>query len=86
MEGQPNGLPAYSRPAEGVSANLGLVAGFRFTGKIAKLTFKLGPVQLGADDRRHIQHVPAKAKDQLSDRRCRLANLLIDALEKVAPY
>jgi hypothetical protein len=85
MDGQPNGLPAYSRPAEGVFANLGLVADLRFTGKIAKLTFKLGPVQLGADDRRDIQHVLAKAKDQLSDRRCRLANLLIDALEKVAP-
>jgi arylsulfatase A-like enzyme len=36
---------------------------FRFTGKLAKLTYKLGPVQLTSDDHRVIQHALAKAKD-----------------------
>jgi arylsulfatase A-like enzyme len=36
---------------------------FRFTGKLAKLTFKLGPVQLTSDDHQAIQHALARAKD-----------------------
>jgi hypothetical protein len=37
--------------------------GFRFTGKIAKITFKLGPEQLTSDQNRVIQHALAKARD-----------------------
>jgi arylsulfatase len=36
---------------------------FRFTGKIDKLTFKLGPEQLGENDRKIIQHAFARAND-----------------------
>jgi hypothetical protein len=36
---------------------------FRFTGKLNKLTFKLGPTQLTSDDRQVIQHALAKGKD-----------------------
>jgi arylsulfatase A-like enzyme len=36
---------------------------FRFTGKIAKLTVRLGPTQLTSNDRAVIQHVLNKAKD-----------------------
>ena len=36
---------------------------FRFTGKLNKLTFKLGPTQLTNDDRQIIQHALAKGKD-----------------------
>ena len=36
---------------------------FRFTGKLNKLTFKLGPTQLTNDDHQVIQHALAKAKD-----------------------
>jgi hypothetical protein len=36
---------------------------FRFNGKIAKLTYKLGPVQLTSEDHQIIQHALAKAKD-----------------------
>ena len=36
---------------------------FRFTGKIDKLTFKLGPTQLSSDEQRIIQHARAKASD-----------------------
>ncbi len=36
---------------------------FRFTGKIAKVTFKLGPEQLTSDDHRVIQQGLAKARD-----------------------
>jgi hypothetical protein len=36
---------------------------FRFTGKLNKLTFKLGPTQLTSDDHQVIQHALAKAKD-----------------------
>jgi arylsulfatase len=36
---------------------------FRFTGKIDKLTYKLGPVQLTSDDQRIIQHARATAHD-----------------------
>ena len=36
---------------------------FRFTGKIAKLTFKLGPVQLTSDDHQVIQHALANARN-----------------------
>jgi arylsulfatase A-like enzyme len=36
---------------------------FRFTGKIAKVTFKLGPVQLTSDDHRVIQQGLARARD-----------------------
>jgi arylsulfatase len=36
---------------------------FRFTGKLDKLTFKLGPVQLTSEERQAIQHALAKAKD-----------------------
>jgi arylsulfatase len=32
---------------------------FRFTGKITKLTFKLGPTQLTSNDRQVIQHALA---------------------------
>jgi hypothetical protein len=36
---------------------------FRFTGKIAKLTYKLGPTQLTSEDHQVMQHALAKAKD-----------------------
>ena len=36
---------------------------FRFTGKIDKLTFKLGPEQLTSEDRQVIQHALAIAHD-----------------------
>jgi arylsulfatase len=36
---------------------------FRFTGKLNKLTFKLGPTQLTSDDHQVIQHSLAKAHD-----------------------
>ncbi|HEV3185727.1 MAG TPA: arylsulfatase [Xanthobacteraceae bacterium] len=36
---------------------------FRFTGKLDKVTFKLGPVQLTSEDHQIIQHALAKAKD-----------------------
>jgi hypothetical protein len=36
---------------------------FRFNGKIAKLTYKLGPVQLTNEDHQIIQHALAKARD-----------------------
>jgi hypothetical protein len=36
---------------------------FRFTGKLNKLTFMLGPTQLTSDDHQVIQHALAKAKD-----------------------
>jgi hypothetical protein len=36
---------------------------FRFTGKLAKVTFKLGPTQLTSEDHRTIQHALAKARD-----------------------
>jgi len=36
---------------------------FRFTGKLAKLTFKLGPVQLMAADRKVVKNMLAYAKD-----------------------
>jgi arylsulfatase A-like enzyme len=36
---------------------------FRFTGKLDKLTFKLGPVQLTSEDHQIIQHALARAKD-----------------------
>jgi len=36
---------------------------FRFTGKIAKLTYKLGPMQLTSEDHQLIQHALAKARD-----------------------
>ena len=36
---------------------------FRFTGKIDKLTFKLGPMQLTSDEQRTIQHARANARD-----------------------
>jgi arylsulfatase A-like enzyme len=36
---------------------------FRFTGKLNKLTFKLGPVQLTSNDQAVIQHALNKAKD-----------------------
>jgi len=36
---------------------------FRFTGTIDKLTFKLGPEQLTAEDRKVIQERLAGAKD-----------------------
>jgi hypothetical protein len=36
---------------------------FRFTGKLAKLTYKLGPVQLTSDDHRVIQHSLANARN-----------------------
>jgi len=36
---------------------------FRFTGKIDKLTFKVGPVQLASEDRRVIQHARADANN-----------------------
>jgi arylsulfatase len=36
---------------------------FRFAGKIAKLTYKLGPVQLTSQDYQIIQHALAKARD-----------------------
>jgi arylsulfatase A-like enzyme len=36
---------------------------FRFSGKIGKVTFKLGPTQLTSEDHQTIQHALAKAKD-----------------------
>jgi arylsulfatase len=36
---------------------------FRFTGKLNKLTFKLGPTQLTSDDQQIIQHARATAHD-----------------------
>jgi hypothetical protein len=36
---------------------------FRFTGKIGKVTFKLGPMQLTSDDHRIIQQGLARARD-----------------------
>jgi hypothetical protein len=36
---------------------------FRFSGKLDKLTFKLGPVQLTSEDHQIIQHALAKARD-----------------------
>jgi len=36
---------------------------FRFNGKIVKLTYKLGPVQLTSKDHQIIQHALAKARD-----------------------
>ena len=36
---------------------------FRFTGKLAKLTIKLGPVQLTSDDHQVIRHALANARD-----------------------
>lgn len=36
---------------------------FRFTGKLAKLTYKLGPVRLTSDEQNVIQHALAGAKD-----------------------
>jgi arylsulfatase A-like enzyme len=36
---------------------------FRFTGKLNKVTFKLGPAQLTSNDQTVIQHALAKAKD-----------------------
>jgi hypothetical protein len=36
---------------------------FRFTGKLAKVTFKLGPTQLTSEDHQTIQHALAKARD-----------------------
>jgi arylsulfatase A-like enzyme len=36
---------------------------FRFTGKLNKLTFKVGPVQLSSDEQQTIQHARARAKD-----------------------
>jgi len=36
---------------------------FRFTGKITKLTYKLGPVQLTSDDHKVIQHALSNARD-----------------------
>ena len=36
---------------------------FRFTGKLNKLTFNLGPTQVTSDDRQVIQHNLAKARD-----------------------
>jgi arylsulfatase A-like enzyme len=36
---------------------------FRFTGKIDKLTYKLGPTQLSSDEQRIIQHARVKASD-----------------------
>ena len=36
---------------------------FRFTGKLNKLTYRLGPEQLTSDDHQVIQHALAKAKD-----------------------
>ena len=36
---------------------------FRFTGKIDKLTFKLGPPQMTAEDQRRAQEALARARD-----------------------
>jgi hypothetical protein len=36
---------------------------FRFTGKLDKLTFKLGPTQLTSEDHQVIQRALAKARD-----------------------
>jgi hypothetical protein len=38
--------------------------GFRFTGKLNKLTFELGPTQLTSDDHQLMQHPLAKGKDK----------------------
>jgi hypothetical protein len=37
---------------------------FRFTGKLAKVSFKLGPTQLTSEDHQVIQHALAKAKER----------------------
>ena len=36
---------------------------FRFDGKINKLTFKLGPTQLAAEDQKKVQEAVARARD-----------------------
>ena len=36
---------------------------FRFTGKLNKLTFKVGPVRLTSDEHRTIEHARASARD-----------------------
>ena len=36
---------------------------FRFSGKLAKLTIKLGPTQLTSEDHQIIRHALANAKD-----------------------
>jgi arylsulfatase len=36
---------------------------FRFNGRIDRLTFKLGPSQLAADDQRKVQEAVARARD-----------------------
>ena len=36
---------------------------FRFNGKINKLTFTLGPVQLAEEDRRKLEEAVARARD-----------------------
>ena len=36
---------------------------FRFNGKIDKLTFKLGPTQLAAEDEKKVQEAVARAND-----------------------
>ncbi len=36
---------------------------FRFNGKLNKLTFKVGPMQLTSDEQRTIQHARANARD-----------------------
>ena len=36
---------------------------FRFTGKLDKLTIKLGPMQLTSEDHQKIQHALATAHD-----------------------
>jgi hypothetical protein len=36
---------------------------FRFTGKIDKLTYKLGPTQMTSDEQRHMRHALERARD-----------------------
>lgn len=36
---------------------------FRFTGKLAKLTFKLGPEQLTSEERKVVEEQVARARD-----------------------
>jgi hypothetical protein len=36
---------------------------FRFTGKVAKLTFNLGQVQVSSEEHKLIEHALARAKD-----------------------
>jgi len=36
---------------------------FQFTGKIDKLTFKLGPTQLSSDDQKLMRHALERARD-----------------------